>query len=116
MSAPFKSCGLLMPLHSLKLLDLAGAFAFRHTAPVPFMRMRLIVFLLIYRRPVVKLGDGILQNLRDRAVKLPGNSHRQSEYETAPDQFFRCVSPAIFSAKFLHNVPFFVCDTVRIRQ
>ncbi len=88
MSAPFKSCGLLMPLHhSLKLLDLAGAFAFRHTAPVPFMRMRLIVFLLIHRRPVVKLGDGVFQNLGDRAVKPPGNSHRQSEYETAPDQF-----------------------------
>ena len=77
--------------HSLKLLDLPGAFAFRHTAPVSFMRMRLVVFLLIHRRPVVKLGDGVFQNLGDRAVKIPGNSHRQSEYETAQDQFFRCV-------------------------
>ena len=63
------------------------------------MRMRLVVFLLIYRRPVVKLGDGIFQNLGDRAVKLPGNSHRQSEYETAPDQFFRCASPEMLRAE-----------------
>jgi len=47
--------------------------------------MHLAVFLLKNYRPVVKLGGGVLQNFRDRAVNFPGNSHRQSESKTAPD-------------------------------
>jgi hypothetical protein len=52
---------------------------------VSFMRMRLIVFLLKNFRPVVELGGGVFKNFRDWSVTLPGNSHRQSEYKTAPD-------------------------------
>lgn len=44
--------------HSLELLDLAGASAFGHTAPVPFMRRLLKVFFLKKHRPVIKLGNG----------------------------------------------------------
>ena len=47
--------------------------------------MRLIEFLLENHRPVVKLGGGVFQNFCDWAVKLPGNSHRQSECKTALD-------------------------------
>ena len=71
--------------HFFKLLNLSGTIAIRHSGFVPFFRMSLIVFLLKYHRPVVKLGGGIFQDFRDWAVKLPGNSHRQSEYKTAPD-------------------------------
>ena len=71
--------------HFFKLLNLSGTIAIRHSGFVPFFRMSLIVFLLKYHRPVVKLGGGIFQDFRDWAVKLPGNSHSQSEYKTAPD-------------------------------
>ena len=71
--------------HSFKLLNLSGTVAFRHSGFISFLRMSLIVFLLKYHRPIVKLGGGIFQNFRDWAVNLPGNSHRQSEYKTAPD-------------------------------
>ncbi len=71
--------------HFFKLLNLSGTIAIRHSGFVPFFRMSLIVFLLKYHRPVVKLGGGIFQDFRDWAAKLPGNSHRQSEYKTAPD-------------------------------
>ena len=71
--------------HLFKLLNLSGTIAFSHTAFVSLFRMCLIVFLLKNHRPVVELGGGVFKNFRDWAVKLPGNSHRQSEYETAPD-------------------------------
>ena len=71
--------------HLFKLLNLSGTIAFSHTALVPLLGMSLVVFLLKDHCPVVKLGGGIFQNFRDWAVNLPGNSHRQSEYETAPD-------------------------------
>lgn len=71
--------------HPFKLFNLSGTIAFRHSCSVSFLRMRLIVFFLKYHRPVVELGGGIFQNFRDWAVNFPGNSHRQSEYKTAPD-------------------------------
>ena len=71
--------------HLFKLLNLSGTIAIRHSGFVSFLRMSLIVFLLKYHRPVVKLGGGIFQNFRDWAVDFPGNSHRQSESKTAPD-------------------------------
>ena len=71
--------------HSLKLLNLSGTIALSHSGSVSLFRMSFVVFLLKYHRPVIELGGGIFQNFRDWAVKLPGNSHRQSEYETAPD-------------------------------
>ena len=71
--------------HPFKLLNLSSTVAFRHSGSVSFLRMSLIVFLLKNHRPVVKLGGGVFKNFGDWAVKLPGNSHRQSEYETAPD-------------------------------
>ena len=71
--------------HSLKLLNLSGTIAIRHSGSVSLFRMSLVVFLLKYHRPVVKLGGGVLQNFRYWAVNLPGNSHRQSESKTAPD-------------------------------
>ena len=71
--------------HPFKLFNLSGTIAIRHSGFVPFFRMSLVVFLLKYHRPVVKLGGGIFQNFRDWAVDFPGNSHHQSEYETAPD-------------------------------
>ena len=71
--------------HSLKLLNLSGTVAFSHSITISFMQMCLIVFFLKNHRPIVKLGGGIFKNFRDWAVKLPGNSHRQSESKTAPD-------------------------------
>jgi hypothetical protein len=47
--------------------------------------MCLIVFILKNHCTVVELGGRILKNLRNRAVKLTDNSHRQYEYKTAPD-------------------------------
>ncbi len=71
--------------HPFKIFNLSGTIAIRHSGFVPFFRMSLVVFLLKNHRPVVKLGGGIFQNFRDWAVDFPGNSHHQSEYETAPD-------------------------------
>ena len=71
--------------HSLKLLNLCGTIALSHSGSVSLFRMSFVVFLLKYHCPVVELGGGVFKNLRNRAVKLPGNSHRQSEYKTAPD-------------------------------
>ena len=76
----------LFYIHQLsEFLNLTGTIDLCHTALVPFMGMRFIVFLLKNHRPVVKLGGGVFQNFRDWAVKLPGNSHRQSKNKTALD-------------------------------
>ena len=73
-------------IHQLfTLLNLSGTIAFGHSITISIMRMRLKVFFLKNHCPVVELGGRIFKNLRNLAMKLPGNSHRQSEYKTAPD-------------------------------